>query len=128
MYTPIIQQISNHPNVNSPRMVETEIYFKKDRILLFCRCFYVDANNNQIASIPERLFTFSTFETMVNPTTGTTVTKDPVTQEYPVGSMSYNDYLSMIPNELPGSTTTYGNISIFAQMRVAAIDANNEFN
>ena len=128
MYTPIIQQISNHPNVNSARMVETEIFFKKDRILLFCRCFYVDTNNNQIASIPERLFTFSTFGDMIDPTTGEEVSVDPVTQEYPAGSMSYNDYLSLIPNELPGSTTTYGNISIFAQMRVQSLDDDNKFN
>lgn len=128
MYTSIKQQISNHPSVSSDRMVETEIFFKKDRILLFCRCYYVDGNGLQIESIPERLHTFSTFGTMVNPATGETVNKDLQTGEYPVGSISYNDYLSMIPNTLPGSTTTYGNISLFAQMRVAALDAAEQFN
>ena len=90
MYTTIIQQISNHPSITSDRMVETEIFFKKDRVLLFCRCYYVDSNGNQIESIPEKLYTF---DRMVDPTTGIGVHKDPVTQEYPVGSISYNDYL-----------------------------------
>ncbi len=116
MYTTIVQQISNHPSITS------------DRVLLFCRCYYVDSNGNQIESIPEKLYTFSTFDRMVDPTTGIGVHKDPVTQEYPVGSISYNDYLSYIPNTLPGTTTTYGNIMLFAQMRVAAIDAEGEFN
>ena len=128
MYNPIIQTISNHPGITLTRKVETEIFFKKDRILLFCRCFYIDANGLQVESIPEKLHTFSTFGTMVNPANGQTVHKDIVTGEYPTGSMSYNDYLSMIPNELPGSTTTYGNIEVFAQMRVAALDAEGEFN
>lgn len=128
MYTPIKQQISNHPSVSSARIVETEIFFKKDRILLFSRCYYVDENGVQIESIPERLFTFSTYGTMVNPANGETVHKDAITGEFPVGSMTYNDYLSLIPNQLPGSTTTYGNIALFAQMRVAALDAAEEFN
>jgi hypothetical protein len=128
MYTPILQTISNHPGISLTRKVETEIFFKKDRILLFCRCFYVDANDTQVESIPEKLYTFSTFGTMVNPLNGETVYKDPQTNEFPVGSMTYNDYLSLVPNQLPGSTTTYGNIAIFAQSRVSAIDANGEFN
>lgn len=128
MYTPILQQISNHPSVSSARMVETEIFFKKDRIILFCRCFYVDGQGTQIESIPERLFTFSTYGTMVNPANGETAHKDLQTGEYPVGSISYNDYLAMIPNQLPNSTTTYGNISLFAQMRVGELDAAESFN
>lgn len=128
MYTPIKQQISNHPSVSSARMVETEIFFKKDRILLFCRCYYEDGQGNQIESIPERLHTFSTAGIMVNPANGETVHKDAITNEYPEGSMTYNDYLSLIPNQLPGSSTTYGNIALFAQMRVNALDAQNEFN
>lgn len=128
MYTPILQTISNHPSVTSTRKVETEIFFKKDRIILFCRLFYVDAQGAQIESIPERLFTFSTYGTMVNPVNGETAHKDLQTNEYPVGSISYNDYLSMIPNQLPNSTTTYGNIAAFAQMRVSELDAAEEFN
>ena len=128
MFTSIKQQISNHPSVNSDRMVETEIFFKKDRILLFCRCYFVDGNGIQIESIPERLYTFSTFGTMVDPTTGETVNKDPITNQYPVGSISYNDYLALVPNQLPNSTTTYGNIILFAQMRVNALDSQNKFN
>ncbi len=128
MYTPILQTISNHPSVTSTRKVETEIFFKKDRIILFCRSFYVDENGVQIESIPERLFTFSTYGTMVNPVNGETAHKDLQTGEYPVGSISYNDYLAMIPNTLPSSTTTYGNIALFAQMRVAELDAAEEFN
>lgn len=128
MYTPITQQISNHPSITSDRMVDTEIFFKKDRILLFCKCYYVDINGMRIQSMPERSYTFSTFGMMVDPLTGVTVHKDPITKEYPLGSISYNDYLSLIPNELPNSTTTYGNISVFAKMRVDQIDANGEFN
>ena len=128
MYAPIIQTISNHPGITLTRKVETEIFFKKDRILLFCRLFYVDANGQQVESIPEKLHTFSTFGTMVNPTTGKTVHKDVNTGEYPVGSMLYNDYLALIPNQLPGSSTTYGNISAFAQFRVIELDEEGEFN
>lgn len=128
MYTAIKQQISNHPHVTPTRMVETEIFFKKDRILLFCRCYYEDNNGTQIESIPERLYTFSTFGIMVNPGTGEIVHKDPLTGEYPVGSISHNDYLCLVPNTLPNSTTTYGNIALFTQAQVAAIDARGEFN
>jgi len=128
MYTPILQQISNHPGINLSRMVETEVFFKKDRILLFCRCFYVDTNNQQIESIPERLYTFSSFGIMVNPINGETVNKDPQTDQFPVGSISYNDYLALIPNELPNSTTSYGNILVFVKSRVSALDQEQKFN